>query len=130
MRLHFGAADWQARVLVNGNEVGQHRGGYDAFSFDITGSLRSSGEQELTVVVTDPTEGDQPRGKQSRKPEGIFYTPCSGIWQTVWLEATGDSYLRNVRITPGITALIVIPCGLRTAAMALTIALTPPLVGP
>ena len=86
VRLHFEAVDWQSRVLVNGKEVGQHRGGYDRFGFDITDQLRWNGEEEILVAVTDPTEGDQPRGKQSRKPEGIFYTPTSGIWQTVWLE--------------------------------------------
>ena len=85
--LRFGAVDWQARVLVNGKEVGTHRGGYDPFSFDITSALRADGEQELIVVVHDPTDsGTQPRGKQVQKPGGIWYTPTSGIWQTVWLE--------------------------------------------
>ena len=104
VRLHFGAVDWQARLLVNGKEVGQHRGGYDGFSFDITGALKGSGEQELTVVVTDPTEGDQPRGKQSRKPEGIFYTPTSGIWQTVWLEPVSAVCIDDLGLTPDLDA--------------------------
>src|SRR5436190_7331249 len=74
VRLHFGAVDWETSVSVNGKVCGQHRGGYDQFSFDITDQLRWNGEEEILVAVNDPTEGDQPRGKQSRKPEGIFYT--------------------------------------------------------
>ena len=92
VRLHSGAVDWMARVLVNGKLVGQHRGGYDRFSFDITDQLRRDGKDEIVVMVTDPTENDQPRGKQSRRPEGIFYTPTSGIWQTVWLEPVPETH--------------------------------------
>ena len=79
VRLHFGAVDWQCEVWVNGQSIGRHQGGYDAFTFDITGALRWNGAENISVCVTDPTEGDQPRGKQSRKPEGIFYTSTSGI---------------------------------------------------
>jgi hypothetical protein len=100
VRLHFGAVDWQARVVINGRDIGVHRGGYDAFSFDITDSLQWSGEEEIRVAVSDPTEGDQPRGKQSRKPEGIFYTPTSGIWQTVWLEPVPKICIDDLRLTP------------------------------
>jgi hypothetical protein len=102
VRLHFGAVDWQARVSVNGKDVGQHRGGYDAFALDITDQLKWNGGEEISVAVTDPTEGDQPRGKQSRKPEGIFYTPTSGIWQTVWLEPVPKICIDAVRLTPDI----------------------------
>ena len=102
VRLHFGAVDWQMRVSINGHEVGQHRGGYDAFSFDITDRLKWSGEEEIRVTVVDPTEGDQPRGKQSRKPEGIFYTPNSGIWQTVWLEPVNNTCIDDLRLTPDV----------------------------
>jgi len=104
VRLHFGAVDWQARVFINGHEIGQHRGGYDAFSFDITDSLKWSGEEEIRVAVSDPTEGDQPRGKQSRQPEGIFYTPTSGIWQTVWLEPVPENCIDDLRLTPDVDA--------------------------
>src|SRR5882724_13635288 len=100
VRLHFGAVDWQARAMVNGKSVGQHRGGYDRFSFDITDQLRWSGEEEIIVAVTDPTEGDQPRGKQSRKPEGIFYTATSGIWQTVWLEPVPEICIDRLKVEP------------------------------
>jgi hypothetical protein len=98
--LHFGAVDWQTTVYVNGKDVGVHRGGYDSFSLDITDNLRAAGPQELMVAVFDPTEGDQPRGKQSRKPEGIFYTPASGIWQTVWLEPVSKIHIDDLTLTP------------------------------
>lgn len=104
VRLHFGAADWQVRVFLNGREIGRHRGGYDAFSFDITDRLQWSGEEEIRVAVSDPTEGDQPRGKQSRKPEGIFYTPTSGLWQTVWLEPVPEDCIDDLRLTPDVDA--------------------------
>jgi len=104
IRLHFGAVDWQTRVFINGQEAGLHRGGYDTFGFDITAQLRRSGEEEVVVAVTDPTEGDQPRGKQSRKPEGIFYTPASGIWQTVWLEPVPQVSVDGLKTTPDVDA--------------------------
>jgi hypothetical protein len=104
IRLHFGASDWRTRVWVNGKEIGQHRGGYDAFTFDITDSLKRAREEELLVAVTDPTEGDQPRGKQSRKPEGIFYTPCSGLWQTVWLEPVPAVCIDELGLVPDFDA--------------------------
>ena len=73
--LHFGAVDWDTTVWVNGKQVGTHRGGYDAFSFDITDALKDKGRQELILSVWDPTDaGYQPRGKQVRKPGGIWYT--------------------------------------------------------
>ncbi|MBM7406577.1 MULTISPECIES: sugar-binding domain-containing protein [Sphingomonas] len=84
--LNFGAVDYEAAVWVNGAYVGAHKGGSATFSFDITAHLRS-GDNELVVQVADPTsDGVQPRGKQTLAPQGIWYTPVSGIWQTVWLE--------------------------------------------
>jgi beta-galactosidase/beta-glucuronidase len=103
VHLNFGAVDWQAQVFVNGKFVGRHRGGYDGFSFDVTDAISREGENELVVEVTDPTEGDQPRGKQSRKPEGIFYTASSGIWQTVWLEPVPEWHVSGVYLTPDFT---------------------------
>jgi hypothetical protein len=100
VRLHFGAVDWQTQVLINGRAVGQHRGGYDPFTFDITDALKRQGPEELLVAVTDPTEGDQPHGKQSAKPEGIFYTATSGIWQTVWLEPVPEVCIDGLRLVP------------------------------
>jgi len=100
--LHFGAVDWQATVFVNGKEVGQHKGGYAAFSFDITDALRS-GSNELTVKVFDPTDqGTGPHGKQVLNPQNIYYTPSSGIWQTVWLETVPETYIEGLVITPDI----------------------------
>ncbi|MEA5071232.1 MAG: beta-galactosidase, partial [Petrimonas sp.] len=84
--LHFGAVDWKADVWVNDIKVGQHTGGYAPFSFDVTPALKS-GTNQLVVKVWDGTDqGYQPRGKQVNNPHGIWYTPVSGIWQTVWLE--------------------------------------------
>ena len=84
---HFGAVDWQAEVFLNGVRVGEHRGGYTPFSFDVTKYLKTAGEQEIAVSVWDPTDrGTQPRGKQVLDPQGIWYTAVTGIWQTVWLE--------------------------------------------
>ncbi len=102
--LNFGAVDWDARVWVNGREVGSHQGGYDAFSLDITDALQK-GVNELVVSVWDPTDaGPQPRGKQVRKPHGIWYTSVSGIWQTVWLEPAAPSHVASLRITPDLDA--------------------------
>jgi hypothetical protein len=100
VRLHFGAVDWSAQVWVNDHEVGRHSGGFSRFSLDITDELHWDGTNRLVVRVTDPTEGDQPRGKQSLKPEGIFYTPTSGIWQTVWLEPVPGVCIDGLRLTP------------------------------
>jgi len=100
--LHFGAVDWRAAVYVNGRHVGTHTGGYDTFSFDITDALRA-GEQELVVAVFDPTANfGQPRGKQVSKPEGIWYTPVSGIWQTVWLEPVPRASIDRLTMTPDV----------------------------
>jgi len=99
--LHFGAVDWRCDVTVNGVAVGTHTGGYDPFSFDITSALKRSGAQEITVTVWDPSDdGPQPRGKQVNTPKGIWYTPVTGIWQTVWLEAVPPTYIKNIRLTP------------------------------
>jgi len=101
--LHFGAVDWKTDVWINGIKVGTHKGGYAPFSFDITPFLDKSGEQELVVKVWDPSDkGFQPRGKQVSKPEGIWYTPVTGIWQTVWIEPVNDKFITNVRSVPNI----------------------------
>ena len=101
--LHFGAVDWRADVWVNGVRVGRHEGGFAPFSFDVTAALLSKGDNTLTVRVWDPTDrGPQPRGKQVSNPEGIWYTPVSGIWQTVWLEPVAPQHIGRLRITPDI----------------------------
>ncbi len=104
--LHFGAVDWEARVWVNGTKVGSHTGGYTAFSFDITDALSEDapdGKQEIVVSAWDPVNaGAQARGKQVRNPGGIWYTPTTGIWQTVWLEPVSPCSIEKIRVTPDI----------------------------
>ncbi len=111
--LHFGAVDWEAVVWVNGVRVGAHRGGYTGFSFDITEHLKPDGENELVVRVWDPTGTDgSARGKQKlesiAKPEGYWYTPCSGIWQTAWLEPVPANHISVLRVTPDFDAAILL----------------------
>ena len=102
--LHFGAVDWKADIWVNDVKAGSHTGGYAPFSLDITDALKS-GENSLTVRVWDGTDtGFQPRGKQVRKPSGIWYTSVTGIWQTVWLEPVPEQHIRNLRTTPDLDA--------------------------
>jgi len=97
--LHFGAIDWEASVWVNGKDVGSHKGGYDAFSFNISEALTDEGEQEIVIAVWDPVdEGTQPRGKQVSDPHGIWYTSVTGIWQTVWIEPVNKSHIRRIKI--------------------------------
>jgi len=106
--LHFGAVDWQADVWVNGVKMGQHRGGYTPFSFDITPVL-AKGKNQITVKVWDPSdEGYQPRGKQVKHPDGIWYTPVSGIWQTVWMEPVSANHITRLKTTPDINKKILI----------------------
>lgn len=101
--LHFGAVDWQSVVFINGSKVGEHKGGFDSFSFDITNYLKPLNEpQELVVQIYDPTKGGQPRGKQDTHPGGIWYTPSSGIWQTVWYESVNEKYIRDFSIIPDV----------------------------
>ena len=102
MLLQFGAVDWQCRVYVNGISVGEHIGGYLPFSMDITDALQE-GENELRVAVYDPTdEGWQQRGKQTLESHGFWYTGTSGIWQTVWLEGVGNTYIEKIKLLPDI----------------------------
>ncbi|MFT3787775.1 MAG: glycoside hydrolase family 2 TIM barrel-domain containing protein [Tepidisphaeraceae bacterium] len=99
--LHFGGVDWQAHVYVNGILVAKHEGGHTPFSADITTALKSSGDNELVVKVWDPTDaGSQPRGKQERNPNGIWYTPVTGIWQTVWTETVPAQSIEKLKLTP------------------------------
>lgn len=101
--LHFGAVDWKTDVWVNDIKVGTHTGGFTPFYFDITQALSAKGKNKLVVKVWDPTDkGPQPRGKQVSKPKGIWYTPVSGIWQTVWLEPVNAKHINNLRILPDI----------------------------
>lgn len=103
--LNFDAVDWSCDVWVNDTKVGSHKGGYSPFSMNITHALKAKGENKLTVRVTDPTDGGyQPRGKQVRKNKGIWYTPVTGIWQTVWLEPVAPKHITSVKTVPDIDA--------------------------
>ena len=98
--LHFGAVDQCCTVWVNGQEAGSHTGGYPPFTLELT-DLLPADTLTLELRVTDPTDtGSFSRGKQRLKNTGIWYTPQSGIWQTVWMECVPENYLRSLRITP------------------------------
>ncbi len=98
--LHFGAVDQEAVILLNGTEMGSHTGGYNAFTIDITEGWRA-GENELIVKVKDETDaGSRSRGKQKTARGGIWYTPQSGIWQTVWMEAVPALYIHGLQMLP------------------------------
>jgi hypothetical protein len=115
--LHFGAVDWHTIVWINGTKLGEHKGGYDGFSFDITDELVPGREQEILVRVWDPTDtGTQPRGKQVTDPGGIYYTPVTGIWQTVWLEAVPETHISKLKLTPDIDQeMLVVETSLQNA---------------
>lgn len=101
--LNFGAVDWKADIWLNDVKVGQHTGGYTPFSLDITAALAAKGDNKLVVKVWDPTDrGPQPRGKQVNRPEGIWYTAVTGIWQTVWLEPVADYHISDIRTSSDI----------------------------
>ena len=102
--LHFGAVDYRATAWLNERELGRHEGGHVPFTFDVTDALRRGGN-ELVVRAEDPLHDRTiPRGKQSwaERPEGIFYTPTSGIWQTVWLEPVPVRHIAGLRVTPSL----------------------------
>ncbi len=104
VRLNFDAVDWQCRVYINGTQIGEHTGGYDPFSFDITDYL-VDGENTLNLRVYDPTdESSQPRGKQASQSHGFWYTATTGIWQTVWLEPVSETYIQKLKLLPDIDA--------------------------
>ena len=101
--IHFGAVDWESELWINDINIGLHKGGYDPFSFNITPYLRKGKNQKLELRVWDPTDdGFQPRGKQIKNPKGIWYTPVSGIWQTVWLEPVNYKHITNIHTTTDI----------------------------
>ena len=101
--LNFGAVDWKADVFVNDILAGSHTGGFTPFSLDITPYLKAKGEQKLVVRVFDGTDkGYQPRGKQVLNPNGIWYTPVSGIWQTVWIEPVAKSHISGIKAIPNL----------------------------
>ncbi|KAK0656190.1 family 2 glycoside hydrolase [Cercophora newfieldiana] len=107
--LHFEAVDYEAVVLLNGVQVGFNRGGYFRFSIDVTEHLNADGSNDLLVFVFDPTDDPShhiPLGKQTNDPSHIFYTPCSGIWQTVWLESAPATHITNMDIAAGMDGTV------------------------
>ncbi|MBP6385123.1 MAG: beta-galactosidase [Pseudarcicella sp.] len=107
--LNFGAVDWESTVYINGRCAGTHKGGYDAFSFDVTPFLKSKGLQEIVILVYDPTNSEHiAYGKQDadrfNNPQRYAYAPCSGIWQTVWIEPVAEKSIANFHIVPDIDA--------------------------
>ena len=104
--LHLDAVDQIAKVYINGRLVTEHEGGYLPIDCDITQRLKA-GENELKVVVWDDLNRNYPYGKQTHKRGGMWYTPFSGIWQTVWLEVVPEHYIRSLKITPSLTGVTV-----------------------
>ena len=108
--LHFGAVDQTCRVAVNGVRVGEHEGGYHPFSLDVT-DVWHEGENEIVVEVSDPLDEELPYGKQRVKRGGMWYTPTSGIWQTVWMEAVPTAHIERIRIDTTLTSATVTVTG-------------------
>ena len=103
--LHVGAADQALTCYVNGVEIGSHTGGYTAFTMDITRAVRE--ENEILLRVRDDlTDTAFPRGKQSLTPGGMWYTPVSGIWQSVWLEWVPETYIQSLDIRADMTEAV------------------------
>ena len=103
--LHFGAVDQIAEVLLNNKKLIVHEGGYLPFSIDITDDLLMDKENKLIVKVTDTLSKKYPYGKQCKKRGGMWYTPVSGIWQTVWIESIPKIYINNIKVTPDTTGI-------------------------
>ncbi|MBQ8288135.1 MAG: glycoside hydrolase family 2 [Clostridia bacterium] len=104
--LHFGAVDQYAAVFLNGHLMASHTGGYLPFEVDVTDYLMD-GENELRLEADDRLDTDLPYGKQTKKRGGMWYTPVSGIWQTVWMECVPENYIRALRITPTLDSVTV-----------------------
>ena len=102
--LRFGAIDRFAKIYVNGNAMGVHDCGYTPFFVDVTEAVKD-GENEIIVEVRDELSKLYPYGKQKRNRGGMWYTPVSGIWQTVWLESVPEGYVENIRIKPSLESV-------------------------
>ena len=103
--LHFGAVDQECTVYLNDIELGSHVGGYLPFSFDVTEQLRE--RNTLRVIVFDPLDTDLPYGKQRKDRGGMWYTPVSGIWQTVWMESVPENYIRGVKLETALDSVVI-----------------------
>ncbi len=105
--LHFGAVDQIAEVFVNGKSAGKHEGGYLPFAFDITALVDRTVENKVVVKVVDTLSKEYPYGKQCKKRGGMWYTPVSGIWQSVWLENVPSHYIEKVVLKPDLAGVTV-----------------------
>ena len=103
--LHFGAVDQIANVWLNDEYLGKHEGGYLPFSFDITNFIKNNSSNHLKVQVIDTLSMDYPYGKQCKNRGGMWYTPISGIWQTVWIENVPSNYIKSLKITPDMSGI-------------------------
>ena len=107
--LHFGAVNWDSAVSVNGKALGEHKGGYDPFDYDITDALKPGGNT-LVVAVRNPLTSDVPEaqilGKQRIRPVSVLYTASTGIWQSVWLEPVPAHHISGLKITPDVDARV------------------------
>ncbi|KAM4058810.1 glycosyl hydrolases family 2, sugar binding domain-containing protein [Hirsutella rhossiliensis] len=105
--LHFEAVDYDATVFVNGVKVGNHVGGYFRFSLDVTAQVKFDEDNELLVFVYDPSDSEViPVGKQTKNPRHIWYRPCSGIWQTVWLESVPRDHIQQLDVAAGMDGIV------------------------
>lgn len=107
MLLHFGAVDEVADVFINGRCIGRHKGGYLPFSFDVSEDIKRDGVNRIMVEFEDHLTGKYPFGKQRKKRGGMWYTPISGIWQTVWIEDVPYAYVQELKITPTLNSVSV-----------------------
>jgi hypothetical protein len=100
--LHFGAVNYESGIYLNGKLLGAHKGGYDGFSFDVTEQLKEGANELIVGAINSASWNDQVRGKQSNDPRGSYYTAATGIWQSVWLEPVGSTYLKELIVTPDV----------------------------
>ena len=103
--LHFGAVDQECTVYLNDVELGSHVGGYLPFSFDVTDHLQET--NTLRIIAFDPLDHDLPYGKQKLQRGGMWYTPVSGIWQTVWMESVPENHIRGVKLEPSLDSVVI-----------------------
>ncbi len=121
MLLHIEASDWKTTVWINGNKVGEHLGGYDPFSFDITDVLNDQAQQNLVIRVWDPGNTEYKSVGKQKNNDPATYELCSGLWQTVWLEPVSQSYITAIKMTSDVDkGQLVIQANVNTPGQALS----------
>jgi len=129
--LHFEAVDWKAETFVNGESLGIHTGGYTDFTYDITEYLKE-GPSQLVLKVWDPTDDPQckvPRGKQVTSPGGIWYTPVTGIWQSVWIESVPESYIKDYNVVTSLDGTVKVSTEIEGSADEVKVEILRPKIG-